>query len=162
MGRMRTHLYQLHLEWLGNTGSGTSSYRAYSRNHQVTAKPGTPPIPLSSDPTFRGDEGRYNPEQLLVAALSSCHMLWCLHLCADAGLSVTAYEDDPTGTMAENEDGSGEFSEVTLRPMLTLADPSRENELETIHHRAHEFCFISRSMNFPVSVEPRTKAVKTL
>jgi organic hydroperoxide reductase OsmC/OhrA len=142
------------LTWTGNNGTGTSAYTAYRRDHEVTSDRKPAPLLLSSDPAFRGDPSRFSPEELLVASLSSCHMLWALHLCAAAGIVVTAYSDSPEGTMIENSDGSGEFTSVTLRPHVVLADPARAAELKDIHHRAHEVCFISRSVNFPVQVEP--------
>lgn len=117
---------------------------------------------MSSDPGFRGDASRFSPEELLVATLSSCHMLWFLHLCSDAGVVVTSYKDEPKGSMQEHASGAGEFTEVILHPMVTLADTAREGELESLHHRAHEMCFISRSVNFPVSVEMRRHLVKSL
>jgi organic hydroperoxide reductase OsmC/OhrA len=104
----KTHDYHITTEWTGNLGSGTADYRAYSRNHQISAAEKTAPIHGSSDPHFRGDGARYNPEELLVASLSTCHMLWVLHLCADAGIVITAYADDATGVMVENEDGAGQ------------------------------------------------------
>lgn len=150
----RTHSYRTKLEWSGNLGTGTSDYRAYSRNHLLTAEGKPAAIEGSSDATFRGDRTRYNPEELLVASISACHMLWVLHLCAQAGIVVTAYSDCATGIMAENPDGSGQFTSATLRPVLTLADSARCGELAHVHERAHEMCFISRSLNFPVSIEP--------
>jgi organic hydroperoxide reductase OsmC/OhrA len=147
------HHYKTALRWTGNLGTGTSSYRAYSRNHELSAPQKTAPIAASSDKSFRGEESRYNPEELLVAALSSCHMLSYLHLCADAGIVVTGYEDEAEGTMRVNPDGSGEFVEVKLHPRVELADPSRADEADALHHRAHELCFIARSVNFPVLCE---------
>jgi organic hydroperoxide reductase OsmC/OhrA len=149
----RTREYSTRLDWTGNLGRGTADYRAYSRNHSISA-PGKPaPIPGSSDPAFRGDGSRYNPEDLLVAAVSACHMLWVLHLCADAGIVVTAYEDNPTGVVEEQADGSANFRSVTLCPKLTLSDPGRAVELPEIHRRVHELCCLARSVNFPVLVE---------
>lgn len=150
----RTHSYRAHVEWTGNLGDGTSHYRAYSRDHLISGPGKSVSIAGSSDPAFRGDATRYNPEELLVSALAACHMLWVLHLCADAKLVVTAYSDSPAGTMVETEDGGGEFTEVTLRPKVDLADPARVTELDAIHRRAHELCFLARSMRFPVRVEP--------
>jgi organic hydroperoxide reductase OsmC/OhrA len=150
----RNHGYTVTTEWTGNLGEGTSGYRSYSRNHQVTGANKISPIPGSSDPAFRGEAARYNPEELLVASLSACHMLWVLHLCADSKLVVTAYTDTASGMMVEQEDGGGEFTEVTLRPQIRLTDPSRAGELDSIHHRAHQLCFIARSVKFPVRVEP--------
>lgn len=147
------HTFKTSLRWTGNLGTGTSSYRDYSRNHELSAPQKSAAIPASSAKTFRGDETRYNPEELLVGALSSCHMLSYLHLCADAGIVVTAYEDDAEGTMRLNKDGSGEFVFVTLHPRVELADLSRTDEAIALHERAHELCFIARSVNFPVTCE---------
>ncbi len=147
------HRYSVQVEWTGNLGEGTSHYRAYSRDHAIDAPGKASAIAGSSDAAFRGDASRYNPEDLLVASLSACHMLWVLHLCADAGIVVTGYRDEPTGVMAEHPDGSGEFTSVTLRPAITLADPSRAPELAGIHHRVHELCCLARSVNFPITVE---------
>jgi organic hydroperoxide reductase OsmC/OhrA len=150
----REHQYSTTVTWTGNRGSGTSTYRAYSRDHVIRAGGKTAEIAGSSDPAFRGDPGRYNPEELLVASLSACHMLWMLHLCADAGIAVNSYTDNASGVLRENEDGSGEFVLVTLRPRLAIADLNRAPELNALHERAHEFCFIARSVNFPVRLDP--------
>ena len=149
----RTHRYRLTVTWTGNLGEGTRTYRGYSRDHEAGGV-GKPVIPGSSDPAFRGDPARWSPEELLVAALSECHMLVHLHLCATAGIAVIAYADSPEGVMAEHADGSGEFTEVTLRPRVTLEDPSRDAEARGLHARAHELCFIARSVSFPVRCEP--------
>jgi organic hydroperoxide reductase OsmC/OhrA len=152
---MSTHTYRLTMTWTGNLGTGTSGYRAYSRNHEYAADGKLTTIHGSSDPAFRGDASRYNPEELLVASLSSCHMLWLLHLCADAGIVVTDYRDEAEGTMRENTDGSGEFSRVVLRPRMTITDASRIEEAKALHHRAHAMCFIARSVKFAVEHEPQ-------
>ena len=149
----KEHHYSTLTKWTGNLGNGTSGYRAYSRDHEITASGKASPIRGSSDPKFRGDPSRYNPEELLVASLSACHMLWVLHLCADAGIVVTEYEDDASGEMAENEDGSGQFTSVTLRPRMTITEPERIEEANALHAKAHELCFIARSVNFPVAHE---------
>lgn len=150
--KKKQHTYALSVRWTGNLGRGTSSYRDYARDHVIEA-PGKPAINGSSDPAFRGDAARYNPEELLVASLSACHMLWYLHLCSDAGIVVTAYADAASGTMAEGADGSGEFTEVSLRPRVSLADPGRRQEAHALHERAHALCFIARSVRFPVRHE---------
>jgi organic hydroperoxide reductase OsmC/OhrA len=147
------HTYQTTTIWTGNTGQGTADYRAYLRNYEVNAAHKSAPILGSSDPAFRGDRTRYNPEELLVASLSSCHMLWMLHLCAEAGIVVTAYMDQATGIMAETEDGAGHFTEVTLRPHITITDAGKIAEAEALNARAHHLCFIARSVNFPVRHE---------
>ncbi|WP_026405005.1 OsmC family protein [Actinomadura rifamycini] len=149
----KTHRYEVSVTWTGNTGAGTGSYRAFERAHEIRAA-GKPPIAGSSDPAFRGDPARWNPEELLVASLSECHMLWFLHLCATAGIVVTAYTDDPLGTMVETAGGGGRFEEVVLRPRVTLDDPARADEAAGLHARAHELCFIANSVNFPVRHEP--------
>ena len=153
MAAHKEHRYALNLEWIGNLGAGTRTYRGYSRNHVLRA-PGKPEIPGSSDPAFRGDAGRYNPEELLVAALSSCHMLWYLHLCAEAGIVVTAYTDSPEGKMVETEDGGGRFVEVLLRPGVTIEPGGAPETAVRLHERAHHLCFIANSVNFPMRCEP--------
>lgn len=150
----RMHRYETTVRWTGNLGQGTATYRGYSRNHEIHAQDKSAPIAGSSDPLFRGDRTRYNPEELLVAAASACHMLWVLHLCAEAGLVVTTYEDNPVGEQIEHADGSGEFTRITVRPKIELTDPSRAGELEKIHHRVHEKCAIARSLRCEVTVEP--------
>ena len=150
----REHQYRVTTTWTGNLGTGTSDYRAYSRNHEIKILGKHSPLPASSDQSFRGDPARYTPEELLVASLSSCHMLWFLHLCADAGIVVTEYEDAAIGTMKEHPDGSGEFTSVVLRPRAVITDPTRQADATSLHHRAHELCFIARSVNFPVDCEP--------
>lgn len=147
-----THSYTTELVWTGNRGEGTSGYRAYDRAHEISAA-GKPIIPGSSDPHFRGDATRYNPEELLVASLSACHMLWFLHLCADAGIRVERYTDAATGTMQETPDGGGRFTEVVLRPLVTVAGEIDEERMNAVHERAHQLCFIAKSVNFPVRCE---------
>jgi organic hydroperoxide reductase OsmC/OhrA len=149
----RTHVYGVSVSWTGNRGTGTSGYREYSRDHQVTAE-GRPPIAGSSDPAFRGDPGRWNPELELVAALSQCHMLWYLHLCAAAGVVVTGYTDDATGTMSEADDGGGRFTEVTLRPRVTVSSADMIEAAVGLHKDANAKCFIASSVTFPVRHEP--------
>lgn len=149
------HEYRAAIIWTGNLGTGTSGYRAYSRNHEIEIEGKSAPIQGSSDPVFRGDASRYNPEELLVASLASCHMLWMLHLCADAGIAVTGYRDDASGTMITEPGGAGRFVEVTLRPQLIITDPARAEEAAALNHRAHDLCFIAASVNFPVRCEPK-------
>ena len=150
-----THRYELSLTWTGNAGSGTSSYRAYRRDHEVRGS-AKPVIEGSSDPGFRGDARRWNPEELLVASLSQCHMLWYLHLAAAGGIVVTAYRDRPVGLMHENPDGSGRFTEVLLRPEVTVADAGALERAAGLHEDAGKMCFIARSVGFPVRHEPVT------
>ncbi|MET0320684.1 MAG: OsmC family protein [Duganella sp.] len=145
------HHYHVTVEWTGNRGSGTSGYRDYARDHVVTAG-GKPPIAGSSDPAFLGDPARWNPEELLLASASACHKLWYLHLCADAGILVTAYLDHANGTMVDG--ARGHFTDIVLRPRVTIA-PGADRELaERLHHAAHERCYIANSVNFPISCEP--------
>ncbi|MQA82002.1 MAG: OsmC family peroxiredoxin [Streptosporangiales bacterium] len=152
---MLTHEYDVTVTWTGNRGTGTSGYRAYGRDHEVVVA-GLPLLRGSSDPAFRGDADRWNPEQLLVAALSQCHLLSYLHVAADAGVVVTAYEDDAHGVMTQTSDGGGHFTEVVLRPRVTVADESMVDRATALHDRAHELCFIASSMNFPVRHDPAT------
>jgi organic hydroperoxide reductase OsmC/OhrA len=149
----RTHSYDVTITWTGNSGTGTSGYRDYARAHQVTAD-GPPPIAASSDQALRGDASRWNPEQLLTAALSQCHMLWYLHLCADAGVIVTGYTDQAHGTMKEAADGGGHFTEVMLRPRITVTSPAMIDMAMRLHEVANSKCFIANSVNFPVRHQP--------
>jgi organic hydroperoxide reductase OsmC/OhrA len=148
----RTHRYEATVTWTGNRGDGTSDYRSYARSHEVTA-PGKAPIAGSSDPAFRGEPERWNPEELLMVSLSQCHMLWFLHLCAVNGVVVTEYVDRPTGTMAESDGGGGRFTEVVLRPSVVVAAGAPDRIAE-LHEEAHRKCFIANSVNFPVRHEP--------
>jgi len=136
-------------------GAGTTSYTAYSRDHRVIM-PGKPTLAASADPAFRGDPARYNPEELFVSSLAQCHMLWFLHLAAETGLVVREYVDDTTGTMRVEARGEGQFTDVTLRPRVTVdAGPQATDEaVGELHRRAHALCFIARSVNFSVLVEP--------
>ncbi|NDL60318.1 OsmC family protein [Phytoactinopolyspora mesophila] len=154
-----SHQYELVVEWTGNRGIGTSDYRAYGREHDVRAEGNATTISGSADPAFRGDPERWNPEELLVASLSQCHMLWFLHLAAVAGVVVTEYVDSPVGTleMDKKGGGSGQFTEVILRPSVTVADGSMIEKVAGAHEKAAEKCFIARSVNFPVKHEPSTR-----
>ena len=150
---MKQHVYHTSVTWTGNTGEGTKTYRSYGRNH-IISMTGRPDIPGSSDPSFRGDPSRYSPEDLLVASISSCHMLWFLHLSCVAGIVVTAYVDRAEGTMAETDDGGGHFEEVVLRPLITIDGVVDAQKLSEVHHQAHQRCFIASSCNFPIRHEP--------
>jgi len=154
----RQHHYRMVNRWTGNLGTGTSAYAAYSRAHELNGAEKGSAIAGSSDPLFRGDRTRYNPEELPLGALSACHMLWVLHLSADAGITITEYVDEPWGEMAEHADGSGEFTRVVLRPRVKIVEADRVPDELEIHARAHAVCALARSMNFPVEheVEVRT------
>ncbi|MBT2531570.1 OsmC family protein [Arthrobacter sp. ISL-48] len=152
---MGEHQYSLSVRWTGNLGEGTSSYRGYSRDHDVQI-PGLPVLSGSADPTFHGDRTRYNPEQLLLAALAQCHMLSFLHVAVRHGVVVTDYQDDATGVMRLNRDGSGQFENVTLNPRVAVADPAHVELAAQLHHEANQVCFIARSVNFPVLHSPVT------
>ena len=150
---MKEHTYAIRMTWTGNDGAGTANYKSYRRDHVYSA-PGKPDLPGSSDPHFRGDTARYNPEELLVAALSSCHMLWYLHLCAVNSVNVVSYEDNATGVMQENPDGSGQFLGVDLYPKVTIARGSDAQKAADFHDQVHHLCFIARSVNFPIHAHP--------
>ena len=149
----KEHQYTIQVEWTGNLGKGTKNYRAYSRNHEIMAI-GKPMIPGSSDPSFRGDVHRYNPEDLFVSTLASCHMLWYLHLCSANEITVVEYVDKAEGVMEELENGSGAFQQVTLKPTILIQESEKLELATSLHHEAHEMCFIANSVNFPVLCEP--------
>ncbi len=147
------HDYALSLEWTGNRGVGTADYRSYGRDHVVTAA-GKHPIEGSADRAFRGDTDRWNPEELLLAALTQCHMLSYLHVAAVNGIVVVAYTDESIGAMVQTGDGGGRFTRAVLRPTVTITDESQRDLALTLHARANELCFIASSVNFPVDHEP--------
>jgi len=149
----KEHRYTVTVDWTGNQGTGTSAYKAYARAHEIRSA-GKPAIPGSADPAFRGDPARYNPEELLVASLATCHMLWYLHLCAVGGIVVTAYVDRPEGTMVEEADGGGRFTRLVLKPEVTVTPGADLTKARALHAEAHKLCFIARSVNFPVAHEP--------
>jgi len=150
------HEYSVDIKWTGNNGTGTSGYTAYERSHTVSIA-NKPDILGSSDTPFRGDGTKHNPEDMLLTALSSCHMLWFLHHCADAGIIVTAYTDHATGTLVVTPGSGGHFSEVVLHPTVTITDKTMIEEANKLHDKAHQFCFIANSVNFPVRHEPVCK-----
>lgn len=155
----KEHIYKTSLVWTGNTGDGTKTYKGYSRAHEISIE-GKPTIVGSSDPHFNGDAAHYNPEELLVAALSACHMLYYLHLCAVAKIVVVDYKDDATGKMIETANGGGHFTEVILKPRIVISKESDVEKAQGIHHKAHELCFIANSVNFPVKHEPEISVEK--
>jgi organic hydroperoxide reductase OsmC/OhrA len=151
------HHYAVSVEWQGNLGSGTSDYKSYSRDHLVTAE-GKPPIEGSSDRVFRGSPERWNPEELMLAALSQCHMLSYLHVAATTGVVVVAYRDAAVGTLQQTRNGGGQFTSVTLRPVVTISSGELELAL-SLHREASEKWFVAASVNFPVLYEPQINAV---
>jgi organic hydroperoxide reductase OsmC/OhrA len=158
--RGREHKYQVTVRWTGNQGQGTTSYEAYARDHEISAGcPGKAVIFGSSDPAFRGDLARWNPEELFIAAVSACHKLSYLHLCATAGVIVIEYVDRASGIMLESADGSGHFTSVSLRPEIVLSRPLDLEKARALHHDAHEKCFIANSIKTPVTVEPVFRAL---
>ena len=147
------HRYEVRSTWTGDRGTGTSGYRDYDRAVTI-AVPGKPELLASADKPFRGDPARWNPEDLLLAALSECHLLSYLHACVQAGVTVVAYTDEATGVMVEDGRGGGAFREVVLRPRVVVADSSMVDAATAAHAKAHEWCFIANSVKFPVRHEP--------
>jgi organic hydroperoxide reductase OsmC/OhrA len=149
---MKEHNYRTNLQWTGNTGKGTETYRGYERSYIISVE-GKPPIEGSSDPSFRGDKSKYNPEEMFVASLSSCHMLWFLHFCSEASVVVLEYTDSATGIMIESDDGNGKFAEVILKPRVKVKEAWMIEKTNALHDKAQQFCFIANSVNFPVRHE---------
>lgn len=147
------HRYALTATWTGDRGTGTSGYRDYDRSVTLAVE-GKPDIAASSDKPFRGDRSKWNPEDLLLAALAECHLLSYLHACVQAGVVVVGYTDAASGTMVEDGRGGGAFTEVVLRPTVTVADEAMRAAATAAHAQAHEWCFIANSVNFPVRHEP--------
>jgi len=152
------HVYTSRVVWTGNTGRGTETYLGYDRTWEI-AVPGKAVVPCSNDPLLGGDPSKMNPEDLLLSALSACHMLWYLHYAAEAGIVVTGYEDQPLGQGEVGPGGAGRFLGVTLRPVVTVAPGADLVVAEAIHHRIGQVCFIARSVNFPVTYAPEFRVV---
>jgi organic hydroperoxide reductase OsmC/OhrA len=153
------HTYKSKIIWTGNTGMGTTDYKSYHRSHVISIE-NKADIQATSDPAFRGDKTKHNPEDLFLSSLSSCHMLWYLHLCSSAGIVLVAYEDTPIGIMEESDNGSGKFINVTLHPIVTITDISRIKEANALHQEANKMCFIANSCNFNISHEPVCKSIQ--
>lgn len=151
---MTEHEYPAAIRWTGNDGSGTSSYKAYQRSWSVCT-PGKPEIQCHNAPLLGGNPGLHNPEDMLIAALSACHMLWYLHMASQAGIVVHAYEDDPVGFGESEPSGAGRFDRAVLRPRIMLAKDANTDTADAIHQRIHEVCFIARSVKFPVSIDAK-------
>jgi organic hydroperoxide reductase OsmC/OhrA len=149
----KQHLYKIAVEWTGNNGIGTAAYAVYGRSHNIRAAH-KPVIEGSSDATFMGDDTKYNPEELFLSSISSCHMLWYLHLCADEGIVVEAYNDNAEGTMEETSTRGGHFSEVVLYPKVEVTESWMIEKAIALHEIAHQHCFIANSCNFPILVQP--------
>lgn len=149
----KEHHYTTTIQWTGNKGTGTSNYRDYERSHTIAAG-NKPVIEGSSDPAFRGDRTKHNPEDLFLSSLSSCHMLWYLHFCSEEGIIVVDYIDCAKGIMTETDNGSGHFTEIILYPTVTVTEESMIEKARQLHHKANQFCFIANSVNFPVQHMP--------
>jgi organic hydroperoxide reductase OsmC/OhrA len=150
---VKHHTYKVQVDWTGNDGTGTMTYKGYRRDHIIESE-GKPQIQGSSDPSFRGDSTRYNPEELLVASLSACHMLWYLHLCTVNQVTVLDYRDAASGVMEEHDDGSGAFVRVLLRPMVEISAGDDQGKARALHSEAHRYCFVANSVKFPVDISP--------
>lgn len=146
------HEYQSKIVWTGNRGEGTRTYKRYDRTWEIRTD-GKPPVPCSNDPLLGGDPTLHNPEDLLVSALSSCHMLWYLHLASNAGIAVSAYEDAPIAVGETEPSGAGRFLSATLRPKITVPAGTDIAKADAIHGEIHKVCYIARSVNFPVKFE---------
>lgn len=152
----KEHNYRVSVQWTGNKGTGTSGYREYERSHLINVE-NKVVIEASSDPAFRGDASKYNPEELFLASVSSCHMLWYLHFCSVNGIVVTGYEDNASGIMSEAANGSGRFTSITLHPVVTIQIAAHIEKAIALHKEANAFCFIAKSLNFEVAHDPVCK-----
>lgn len=155
---MKNHHYQINVEWTGNTGKGTESYKSYMRDHTIAIEGKRHEILASSDPSFRGDKNRFNPEELFLSSLSACHMLWYLHLCSVNHVVVTQYLDVAAGTMEETDNGSGRFTEVILKPHVVVSDETMIDLAHELHEEANRMCFIANSCNFSIRHTPNIKS----
>jgi organic hydroperoxide reductase OsmC/OhrA len=146
----KNHHYTIKTEWTGNLGSGTLDYRAYKRDHTISVAGKNASIEGSSDPSFRGDSKRYNPEELFLSSLSACHMLWYLHLASINGITVLEYIDEAEGTMGEDADGAGRFTSVTLQPRIVISQADKIDRAKELHHEAGKKCFIANSVSVSI------------
>lgn len=149
----KEHRYNLTAIWRGNKGTGTSGLRDYDRSHTVSIL-NKPQLHLTTDNPAVGDKTKLNPEDLLVTAVSSCHMLSYLYVCALEGVIVTDYVDNATGLMLEHASGGGQFKEVVLNPVIKVAKTTMIKKAIELHHKAHEICYIANSVNFEVKCNP--------
>ncbi len=154
----KEHNYTIEVKWTGNLGKGTQSSAAYNRDHEISKKT-SHTILGSSDPAFRGNPDRYNPEELLLSTLSSCHMLMYLHFCAQNQITVMEYIDNAVGVMEEHERGSGRFTSATLKPYIKILEGDKLEQATHLHHQSHDYCFIANSINFPLIVEPEIEVL---
>ena len=154
----KEHAYTATVTWTGNQGAGTTNYKAYTRDYDIICD-GKPVIKGSADPGYLGDAARHNPEDMLLASLSACHMLWYLHLCTVSKVVVTEYKDRAEGAMETSPDGSGAFTGATLKPRITITPESDAAMAEALHEKANAMCFIARSVNFPIVHEAEIKSV---
>jgi organic hydroperoxide reductase OsmC/OhrA len=145
-------IYTAQIAWTGDRGDGTRRYKGYDRTWRI-ATPGKPPIDCSNDPLLGGDPAKPNPEDLLLASLAGCHTLWYLHLASDAGIVVRAYEDTPLGVCETGQRGEGRFVRAVLRPRITLERGADLGKADALHQEVHHYCFIARSVNFPITYE---------
>lgn len=157
----KPHDFTALIEWTGNRGQGTRTYRSYDRTWNI-AQPGKAVIACSNDPMLGGDATKMNPEDLLIASLAACHMLWYLHLASDAGISVVSYRDEALGSGESERDGTGRFLSATLRPTITVEKGADLQLAAALHHEVHKYCFIARSVNFPVSYQPSIEEADAL
>jgi len=151
----KAHFYNANLTWTGNNGQGTQNYRSYERSYHISIN-NKVTIAGSSDPAFMGNPALHNPEEMLLMSLSSCHMLWFLHLCSEAGVVVNAYTDSASAIMLEERNGSGRFTEATLRPQVTVSHQHMVAQVNDLHKKANQYCFIANSVNFVVRHVPAT------
>lgn len=153
------HHYTATIVWAGDKGTGTSGYTDYGRDHRIRID-GKADMDASSDPHFRGDASKHNPEDLFLSSIASCHMLWYLHLCADHGIIVKGYTDKASGLMQTTANGSGKFTKMVLRPEVMVTEESMMTLAGSLHHQAHAMCFLANSVDFEIIVEPQIHVLK--
>lgn len=153
MSKSTRHDYAARIIWTGNPGEGTATYAGYRRQYLISID-GKPELVGSADASFRGDPQWHNPEDLLVASVSACHMLFFLSLCARSGVRVTAYEDEARGNIVMHPAGGGKFEQIMLQPVVTVASEDMIAQARLLHDTAHELCFIANSCSVPIRIDP--------
>tara|TARA_R100000789_G_C2935878_1_gene130579 strand:+ start:126 stop:596 length:471 start_codon:yes stop_codon:yes gene_type:complete len=153
---MKSHNYQSQIKWTGNKGNGTKSYTSYERSYDIIIE-NKPTLKGSADPAFRGDASVHNPEDFFLASISSCHMLWYLHLCAENNITVIDYQDKANAEMILTTEGKGQFTKAELHPEVIILEKDKIELAESLHEKANEYCFIANSCNFPIHHKPTIK-----
>lgn len=152
------HLFKATLNWSSNKKQEETISKFYNKSHQIKIE-GKPVLDISAAKAFKGDPSLYNPEDLLLSSLVSCHMMSYLYVCSQNGIEVLEYSDNAEATLEVSPDGSGRFTEVRLKPKVKISNPDKVELALELHTKANKLCFIANSCNFPVLHEASFEVV---